>query len=127
MVDWWWGILGAAIPAALVRQLVVKAQQKRGQQQQQRQAPGDRKASDGADPFVCERVCTSKRMLKRVGAYSRDNEPDTCVTVCGASAVDACVDACSRTVCLIPHHVPNWNDICIRRCQNQCLKSHQNP
>jgi hypothetical protein len=32
-------------------------------------------------------------MLKKVGAFSKDHIPETCVTVCGASELDACADA----------------------------------
>ena len=42
------------------------------------------------DVLVCERVCTSKRMLIKVGAFSKDPVADTCVTVCGVSELDAC-------------------------------------
>ncbi|KAJ0046772.1 hypothetical protein Pint_05663 [Pistacia integerrima] len=63
------------------------------------------------DIFVCERVCTSKRMLKKVDALAKDPAIDTCVTVCGVSAIDACADACMRAVCVNQHQVPNWNDI----------------
>lgn len=73
--------------------------------------------------FVCERVCTSPRMLNKVGAFSKDPTPDTCVTVCGTSVEDACTDACRRTVCVNPHHVPNWNDLCMRRCSDECLRN----
>jgi hypothetical protein len=32
-------------------------------------------------------------MLKKVGAFSKDPIPKTCVTICGASDLDACTDA----------------------------------
>jgi hypothetical protein len=32
-------------------------------------------------------------MLKKVGAFSKDPILETCVTVCGSSELDACVDA----------------------------------
>ena len=39
---------------------------------------------EGTDPsFVCERVCTSDRLLRRMGGLSKDPTPNTCVTVCG--------------------------------------------
>lgn len=117
MVEWWWGIIGAAIPAVAVQQMV-RATRRRTEEERIR--GGREKGSD--DIFVCERVCTSKRMLNKVGAFSKDPHPNTCVTVCGVSEVDACADACARTVCSNQHHIPNWNDICLRRCQNQCLK-----
>uniref|UniRef100_A0A7N0UL51 Uncharacterized protein n=1 Tax=Kalanchoe fedtschenkoi TaxID=63787 RepID=A0A7N0UL51_KALFE len=61
-------------------------------------------------------------MVKKVGAFSEDPTPDSCVTVCGVSDLDACTDACARTVCVNQHQVPNWNDICLGRCQSECLK-----
>ncbi|KAL3695835.1 hypothetical protein R1sor_009911 [Riccia sorocarpa] len=116
MVEWWWGVVGTVVPALVVRQ-VARA---RGRSEEEQLRGRDSKTS--TDSFVCERVCTSKRMLNRVGAFSKDPTPDTCVTVCGVSEVDACADACGRSVCANAHHVPNWNDICMRRCQSQCLK-----
>ena len=45
-----------------------------------------RRSEDGSDPtFVCERVCTSDRLLRRMGGLSKDPTPNTCVTVCGIS------------------------------------------
>ncbi|CAM6100315.1 unnamed protein product [Calypogeia fissa] len=117
MVEWWWGVVGAVVPAIVVRQVV----RSRGASEEEQFRGRDRK-SGSTDSFVCERVCTSKRMLNRVGAFSKDPTPDTCVTVCGVSEMDACADACARSVCSNAHHVPNWNDICMRRCQSQCLK-----
>ena len=39
---------------------------------------------DSTDPsFVCERVCTSNRLLRRMGGLAKDPTPGTCVTVCG--------------------------------------------
>ncbi|CAN6567740.1 unnamed protein product [Malus baccata var. baccata] len=32
------------------------------------------------------------------------------------------LDACARIVCVNQHQVPNWNDICLWRCQNECPK-----
>ncbi|MCL7024490.1 hypothetical protein MKW94_022873 [Papaver nudicaule] len=51
-------------------------------------------------------------MLKRIGAFSKNPTPE----------LDACSDACARMVCVNQHQVPNWNDICLRRCQSECLK-----
>eukprot|EP01018_Ginkgo_biloba_P020432 Gb_18377 [translate_table: standard] len=119
MVDWWWGVVGAAIPALVVQQMV-KVTRRRAEEERLKGGGGRDKNSN--DIFVCERVCTSKRMLNKVGGFSKDPTPNTCVTVCGVSELDACADACSRTVCVNQHHVPNWNDICQRRCQNECLK-----
>lgn len=119
MVDWWWSVLGAAVPAVVGGQ-AWRMKNRRAEEQRLRSARGRDKSSD--ELFVCERVCTSKRMLKKVGAFSKEPTPDTCVTVCGVSELDACADACARTVCVNQHQVPNWNDTCLKRCQSECLR-----
>ncbi|XP_021862272.2 uncharacterized protein At5g64816-like [Spinacia oleracea] len=119
MVEVWWSLLGAAIPAIFAGQ-AWRIKRRRDEEQRIKSARGREKSSD--DIFVCERICMSKRMLKKVGAFSKDPIPDTCVTVCGVSELDACTDACARTVCVNQHHVPNWNDVSLRRCQSECLK-----
>lgn len=119
MVEVWWSLLGAAIPAIVAGQ-AYRIRRNHAEEQRIKSARGREKSTD--DIFVCERVCTSKRMLKKVGAFSKDPIPDTCVTVCGVSELDACSDACARTVCVDQHQVPNWNDVCLRRCQSECLK-----
>lgn len=118
MVEVWWSLL-AAIPAVVAGQ-AIRMKKRNAEEQRLQSARGREKSSD--EIFVCERVCTSKRMLKKVGAFSKDPIPDTCVTVCGVSELDACADACARTVCVNQHQVPNWNDICLRRCQSECLR-----
>ncbi|KAL7230873.1 hypothetical protein ACSBR2_009207 [Camellia fascicularis] len=115
MVEVWWSLLGADIPTIVAGQ-AFRIKRRRTEEQRIKGAHGREKTSD--DIFVCERVCTSKRMLKKVGSFSKDPIPDTCVTVCGVSELDAC----SGTVCVNQHQVPNWNDICLRRCQSECLK-----
>ncbi|CAL5365578.1 unnamed protein product [Camellia sinensis] len=67
--------------------------------------------------FRIKRRHTEEQRIK--GARARKK---TCVTVCGVSELDACSDACARTVYVNQHQVPNWNDICLRRCQSECLK-----
>lgn len=119
MVDPWWSLLGAAIPAVIIGQ-AMRMKKRRAEEQRLNRARGREKSSD--DIFVCERVCTSKRLLKKVGALSKDPTIDTCVTVCGISELDACADACARTVCVNQHQVPNWNDICLKKCQSECLR-----
>ncbi|XVE95192.1 hypothetical protein REPUB_Repub02eG0075200 [Reevesia pubescens] len=126
MLDPWWSLLGAAIPAVIAGQ-AIRMKKKRNEEQKKLKIErgGDDKSSDNdsaTNIFVCERVCTSKRMLKKVGSVSKDPTTDTCVTVCGVSEVDACADACARTVCVNQHQVPNWNDICLRKCQSECLR-----
>uniref|UniRef100_A0A1J3CIF8 Thionin-like protein 2 n=1 Tax=Noccaea caerulescens TaxID=107243 RepID=A0A1J3CIF8_NOCCA len=119
MVEVWWPLLAAAVPALIGGQ-ALRIKKRRGEEERIKSARGRERSSD--EIFVCERVCTSKRMLKKVGAFSKDPIPDTCVTVCGVSELDACSDACARTVCVNQHQVANWNDICLRRCQTECLK-----
>ncbi|KAL1561793.1 hypothetical protein AAHA92_04454 [Salvia divinorum] len=119
MVEVWWTLLGAAVPVFAAGQ-ALRTKARHAEEQRIKSAGGREKSAD--DDFVCERVCTSKRMLKKVGGFSKDPIPDTCVTVCGVSELDACADACARTVCVNQHQVPNWNDVCLRRCQNECLK-----
>ncbi|XP_061356805.1 uncharacterized protein At5g64816 [Gastrolobium bilobum] len=119
MGEIWWSLLGAAIPVVVAGQ-AFRVKKRRAEEQRLKSARGRERSSD--EIFVCERVCTSKRMLKKVGSFSKDPIPDTCVTVCGVSDLDACADACARTVCVNQHQVPNWNDICLRRCQSECLK-----
>ncbi|KAF2319709.1 hypothetical protein GH714_018148 [Hevea brasiliensis] len=92
MVDPWWALLGAAIPAIIAGQ-AFRMKKKSVEEQRLKSARGREKSSD--EIFVCERVCTSKRMLKKVGAFSKDPTVDSCVTVCGVSELDAC----ARTFC----------------------------
>ncbi|XP_064970476.1 uncharacterized protein At5g64816-like isoform X1 [Musa acuminata AAA Group] len=119
MEDIWWSLLGAAVPAIIAAH-TIRVKRRRAEEQRLKSARGREKHSD--EIFVCMRVCTSKRMLKKVGAFSKDPILDTCVTVCGVSELDACADACARTVCVNQHQVPNWNDICLKRCQSECLR-----
>ncbi len=78
---------------------------------------------DGADPsFVCERVCASDRLLRRLGGLSKDPTPQSCVTVCGVSRIDSCTESCQRVVCMNMHQVPAWNDQCLKRCTMECQK-----
>lgn len=118
-MELWLALLSAAVPAIVGGQ-VMRIRNRHAEEKGLKATRGREKSSD--DIFVCERVCTSKRMLKKVGAFSKDPMLDTCVTVCGVSELDACADACARTVCVNQHQVPNWNDVCLRRCQSECLK-----
>lgn len=78
---------------------------------------------DPSDPsFVCERVCASPRLLRRMGGLSRDATPSSCVTVCGPAREDACAEACQRAVCASLHQVPAWNDACLKRCTTECTR-----
>ena len=53
---------------------------------------------------------------------AQEPTPGSCVTVCGVSATDACTDACGRSVCTNVHQVPAWNEKCLQRCANECLR-----
>ncbi|KAF5838369.1 hypothetical protein DUNSADRAFT_2979 [Dunaliella salina] len=72
--------------------------------------------------FRCERLCTTPKLLEKLGNTAKDPTPNTCVTVCGTSGLDACTDACQRTACANAHHVPAWNDACLQRCASECMK-----
>lgn len=112
----------------------------------------DSGGTQGEATFTCERVCGSERLLRRTGAKVRnpvhmaanagmtgkrsepvpcqllpmqDVAPGTCVTVCGASAADACVTACTRGICINPQSVPQWNESCVQRCTAECLRIHK--
>ncbi|KAK2641355.1 hypothetical protein Ddye_023118 [Dipteronia dyeriana] len=54
----------------------------RAHQQRLKGRGGREKRTD--DVFMYERVCRSKRMLKKVGALSKDLTVYTCVTACGS-------------------------------------------
>eukprot|EP00270_Netrium_digitus_P011464 TRINITY_DN3654_c0_g1_i3.p1 TRINITY_DN3654_c0_g1~~TRINITY_DN3654_c0_g1_i3.p1 ORF type:complete len:126 (-),score=2.13 TRINITY_DN3654_c0_g1_i3:338-715(-) len=120
---WLWGIAGAAPAAYVVRSVLRGGNGRQNSLDREERLRGGGRDRADVDPFVCERVCTSSRMLNKVGAFSKDPTPNTCVTVCGVSAVDACTEACRRSVCVNAHHVPNWNDVCMRRCSEECLKA----
>jgi len=57
---------------------------------------------DEDSPFVCERVCTSDRLLKKLGSLAKEPTRDTCVTVCGVSG-NSVGSAASMTVIAAPH------------------------
>lgn len=117
MVDPWWCLLGAAIPPIIIGQAI---KMKKRRVKKRRLAKGREKSSDNI--FVCERVCTSKRMLNKLSALSKDTIVDMCVTVCGVFRLDTCTNACTRIVSFNQHQVLNWNDICLKKCQSECLR-----
>lgn len=118
MVSPWWSLAGVVFPIALLRTFITNHEPVAS-------AATDPGRHRDLEQFVCSRVCTSKKMLAKVGALSKDPTPNTCVTVCGESEFACCTEACRMTVCVIPHHVPNWNDVCMRRCSNECLKTSE--
>ncbi|ERN09250.1 hypothetical protein AMTRI_Chr13g82510 [Amborella trichopoda] len=117
-MDWWW----ALIPPALA--VVTAGIRFTGHQKTAKTAAPETLRNGGGlthkKPFVCERVCASKRILNKV----KGSPSDTCLTVCGVSGLDCCVNACTSSICAEDHHppIPNWGDVCVKRCQNQCLK-----
>lgn len=116
MQPWW--AAGLAVPALVVRGVLSSRGKGKNAEQGGRE-------EDGAGPatgFVCERVCTSEKLLSRMGGLAKDPTPNNCVTVCGVSSNDACVEACQRAVCSEMHQVPDWNDQCLKRCTTECLK-----
>eukprot|EP00271_Cylindrocystis_brebissonii_P009122 TRINITY_DN23782_c0_g1_i1.p1 TRINITY_DN23782_c0_g1~~TRINITY_DN23782_c0_g1_i1.p1 ORF type:complete len:122 (+),score=6.65 TRINITY_DN23782_c0_g1_i1:252-617(+) len=119
MVNLWIGAAVAAVPTLLLGRYTLARKQRTGNAVS---LNSRRNTDTEKEPFVCERVCTSRKMLKKVGAFSKDPTPDTCVTVCGVSEEDACAEACRMSVCVNQHHVPNWNEVCMRRCTEECLK-----
>ena len=76
----------------------------------------------GESAFVCERVCTSDKLLRTLGNLVKDPTPDACVTVCGESTGDACTEACQRAVCVNAYQVPSWNDQCLKSCTLECQR-----
>lgn len=111
----WLAAAAVAVPVAVTKGiLTVRSRNKKDSSETEK--------GDEDSPFVCERVCTSDRLLKKLGSLAKEPTRDTCVTVCGVSAHDACTDACQRAVCSIPHQVPAWNDACLKRCTAECLK-----
>ncbi|KAJ8484358.1 hypothetical protein OPV22_016843 [Ensete ventricosum] len=62
MADIWWSLLGAAVPAIIAAH-TVRVKRRRAEEQRLQKARGREKHSD--EIFVCMRVCTSKRMLKK--------------------------------------------------------------
>eukprot|EP00873_Tetraselmis_striata_P043394 jgi/Tetstr1/463658/TSEL_008519.t1 len=116
MQPWW--AAGLAVPALVARGVMSARGKNKGTEEG---GPEDEGAGSSSG-FVCERVCTSAKLLQRMGGLAKDPTPNTCVTVCGVSSNDACVEACQRVVCAEMHQVPDWNDQCLKRCTTECLK-----
>ena len=60
--------MGAAIPAVIAGQ-AFRMKKRHAEEQRLKIARGKEKNLD--NNFVCERVCMSKRMLKKVGSFSK--------------------------------------------------------
>lgn len=67
-------------------------------------------AQNKVPSFTCERVCTSDRLLRRLGRGSEQrNVPrGSCVTVCGSNQADSCTEACQKAVCSAQHDVRQY-------------------
>ncbi len=117
-----YGAAGVAVSTLSVAALASS----RSKAKKQRKRKNTREASDeysGTDPdFICERVCTTNRLMRRMGGLAKDITPNTCVTVCGVSALDSCAEACQQAVCTSMHQVPAWNEACITRCSTECQR-----
>ncbi|KAK9830969.1 hypothetical protein WJX81_003854 [Elliptochloris bilobata] len=101
MIQPWWAV-GLAVPGLIVKGLVG------GRSKAKKEGAHTYSEEDSTDPsFVCERVCTSNRLLRRMGGLAKDPTPGTCVTVCGVGSQDACNEACQRAVCTNLHQ-PQW-------------------
>lgn len=80
-----WALAAALVAPAVVIRGVANRARRRGRAELRRS-----RDDDGADPsFVCERVCASDRLLRRLGGLSKDPTPNTCVTICGGSRIDS--------------------------------------
>ncbi|KAF3447240.1 hypothetical protein FNV43_RR12420 [Rhamnella rubrinervis] len=133
MVEVWWFVLGAAIPCVVAAGEALNTNQRKAAEEERLKKGTGAVDMDTNGGFVCERVCISKRLQNKIGGGGggggglyKDASVvvDSCVTVCGFGEVDtACLDACARTVCAHQHHhLPNWNDLRLGRCQSECLK-----
>ncbi|XRB01745.1 GTPase [Pycnococcus provasolii] len=85
------------------------------------------RAASSDDPhshslFVCERVCASNKLIKRLGWISKDPSVGACMTVCADNEQEACTEACAQVMCADSHEVPAWNDACVKRCTAECTK-----
>ncbi|KAA6429466.1 MAG: hypothetical protein FRX49_00859, partial [Trebouxia sp. A1-2] len=70
MVQAWWAA-GLAVPVVLIRGLVTN-NNKAKQEESQNDSRDCRFDGIGTDPsFVCERVCTSARLSRRMGGLAK--------------------------------------------------------
>jgi len=72
--------------------------------------------------FVCERVCATDNLMKKLGSLAKGATGSSCTTVCGTSSEEACADACMKSICSGGLAIPAWNDACERKCTQECLK-----
>ncbi|KAM7259139.1 hypothetical protein ACFE04_014880 [Oxalis oulophora] len=110
MADLWWPLLGVAIPVVIMTRAI------RANKNNVDGSLGSGQHKTNEERFICERVCTTKKMQK--GMNRKHPIPETCITVCNTSQVDACSDACARAVCATHRH----QLLCVRRCNSECLK-----
>ncbi|KAK0590305.1 hypothetical protein LWI29_025144 [Acer saccharum] len=74
MVDLWWSLLGVAIPVVIMGQ-ALRMKKRITDEQRLKGESGREKSSD--DVFVCERVYTSKRMLKKMSELKKKSKDRT--------------------------------------------------
>eukprot|EP01023_Acetabularia_acetabulum_P061931 TRINITY_DN7540_c0_g1_i1.p2 TRINITY_DN7540_c0_g1~~TRINITY_DN7540_c0_g1_i1.p2 ORF type:complete len:125 (-),score=16.28 TRINITY_DN7540_c0_g1_i1:214-588(-) len=115
-----WIAVPIALPIIIAGKLALGRTNKKPETERDRQLE-DGGVIDLSERFICERVCTSDRLVRRMGGLSKGPAPHTCVTVCGVSRQDACSEACQMAVCNT-HQVEAWNQACKKRCTNECLK-----
>jgi len=117
---WIYGAVGVAVSTLSVAAVTSGRSSKKRSKKKPRNEADE---FSGTDPdFICERVCTTNRLMRRMGGLAKDITPNTCVTVCGVSALDSCTEACQQAVCTSMHQVPAWNEACITRCSTECQR-----
>ena len=67
-------------------------------------------------------ACSCSALLPSPSPPPHALAPPTSFPSPSPAANDACVEACQRSVCSIPHQVPAWNEACLKRCTAECLK-----
>lgn len=118
---WIYGAVGVAVSTLSVAAVTSGRSSKKRRSKKKTRNEADE--FSGTDPdFICERVCTTNRLMRRMGGLAKDITPNTCVTVCGVSALDSCTEACQQAVCTSMHQVPAWNEACITRCSTECQR-----
>lgn len=80
-------------------------------------------------PNTCVTVCGTSGECVHAAALPPHTSPLPCSSdppmraLHGVrAALDACTDACQRTACANTHHVPAWNETCMQRCTQECMK-----
>ncbi|KAL3700525.1 hypothetical protein R1sor_018547 [Riccia sorocarpa] len=135
-VEWWWGEVGEVVPAFSSASSCACQGAVGGRAIAGPNDPYPKLVAVGrtveSEPEEFVRVCltsvwTPVYVLLTVscsaGSRKVHHVNRTSIGVMRSSGVDACADACWKSVCATAHHVRNWNGICMSRCQSQCLKT----